>query len=145
MFAIVEHEENVFVSKEGNQSLDGVGRMNRESERRRDRARNERWIGERRQIDESDAIIERCDQRVGDSHCDRRLANAARSDDRNETMLRQSRGEQHDDVGSAHDVSERGGQSTEFGRRVGRHDRRNLRLQNSQPARQSNIPDLERC
>ena len=44
-------------------------------------------------------------------------------------MLRQSRGEQHDDVGSAHNVSERSRQPTEFGRRVGRHDRRSLRLQ----------------
>jgi hypothetical protein len=129
MFAIVEHDENVFVSKKGNQALGGVGGMNRESERRRDRACNERWIGERRQIDESDAIIESCDQRVGDSHCNRRLADAARSDDRNETVLRQSRGEQYDDISSAHDVSERGGQPTEFRRRVGRHDRRNLRLQ----------------
>ena len=94
MLAIVEHDENVFVSKKGNQALGGVGGMNRESERRRDRARDERWIGKRRQIDESDAIIESCDQRVGDSHCNRRLANAAWSDDRNETMLRQSRGEQ---------------------------------------------------
>ena len=41
MFAIVEHDKNVFVSKEGNQALGGIGGMNRESERRRDRARNE--------------------------------------------------------------------------------------------------------
>jgi hypothetical protein len=93
MFAIVEHDENVFVSKKRDQALGAVGGMNRESERCRDRARNERWIGERRQIDESYAIIESCDQRVGDSHCNRRLANATWSDDRDETMLRQSRGE----------------------------------------------------
>jgi hypothetical protein len=129
MLAIVEHDENVFVSKKGNQALGGVGGMNRESERRRDRARNERWIGKRRQIDESDAIMESRDQRVGDSHGNRRLANTAWSDDGNETLLRQSRGEQYDDVRSAHYVSERGGQSAKFGRRVGRHDRRNLRLQ----------------
>jgi hypothetical protein len=103
--------------------------MNRKSKRRRDRGRNERWIGKRRQIDESDAIMESRDHRVGDSHCNRRFANAAWSDDRNEAMIRQSRGEQHDDVGSANNVSEGGGQSTEFRRRVGHHDRRNLRLQ----------------
>ena len=93
MFAIVEYDENMLVSKEGNQALSSVGGMNREPERRRDRARNERRIGEGSQIDESDPVIESRDQRVGDGHRDRRLANAARSNDRDETMLGQSRGE----------------------------------------------------
>jgi hypothetical protein len=83
MFAIIEDQERLVVAQDAGE--DGVGRAARggpNAERRRERARHERRIGQRREFDQPDTI------RVGGQECHRdrqgeaRLADPARTCER---------------------------------------------------------------
>ena len=72
-----------------------------ETEHGSQRARHKARVAERRQIDQPDAMLTGGDQRLGHSEGDGSLADPARSDDRDQTLARQSRRECADGIGAA--------------------------------------------
>jgi hypothetical protein len=73
-----------------------------------------RGVGDRPEVDESDAILERRNKDVSNSDSDSSLANASGSHDRNEPIVRQPCRKRYDRVGSPDNAAEWGWELVEL-------------------------------
>src|ERR1700739_2125787 len=93
VLATVEHEEDLLVANEGQQTNQPVLGRHYQPACRCDRSRHELGIGQRSQIDEEHRVMESITQRMSDRDCYGRFADAASTDDADEApdlkLLRQ--------------------------------------------------------
>ena len=93
MLAIVEQQQHSLVSKTSDQPGKRILGADFQAEHRRNRARHQARVAERRQIGQPHAVFVIGDHALGDGEGDRRLADTTRPDDRHQALARQSRHE----------------------------------------------------
>ena len=104
MLATVEHDQQLLVPEGGDQARQRLVGADGDPKEGSERLRHEQGVRQRRQIDETDAILKGALETVGNCHRDGRLADPTRADDRDETVLRQLLGKPVDDFGAPEDT-----------------------------------------
>src|ERR1700716_1074429 len=110
MLAVVEHQEHPLIANKGEEILDRTVGIDREAQRRRDRAGDERRLIECPKIDEMNRAAKLTMLGMSDRYRYGRLADAARPDDRHEALAKQLFANRLDGFVASHHPQQASGQ-----------------------------------
>ena len=107
ILAAVEHDQNVFLFQELDQRRQGIVGPHCDAEAGSQRTRSKQRVGQRCKIDEADTVFDRVEGAVRNGNRNRRLSDAARTNNRDKSMLCEPLDKIGDDIGSAHHARQR--------------------------------------